>query len=57
MDVETLGVAMKKALPKASASDAGSVLVVSNEGTWTKGEPVTATISVSGTTLSITSEG
>ena len=55
MDAETLAIAMKKTLPKVDTADAGAMLVVSNEGTWEKGEPTTATISVSNNTLSITS--
>lgn len=56
MDVETLAVAMKKALPKPSAGDAGAILTVNAEGKWAMGEPITSTISVSGHTLVVTSE-
>ena len=58
MDVETLAVALKLAksrvLPVTEAGDAGDVLVVDNNGEWTKGTPISATISVSGTTLVVT---
>lgn len=58
MDVVDIGaavqLAMKTVLPSVSEADAGASLVVSSEGTWEKGESVSgATISVSGTTLSI----
>ena len=59
MDIMTvamaLGLAKRKVLPQVNSGDAGSMLVVNNEGAWVKGEPVTATISVSENTLSITS--
>lgn len=58
IDQETLFAALSLApsvtLPAVTAEDAGAGLVVSSEGTWEKGEATTATISVSGTTLSIT---
>lgn len=53
MDIETLAAAKKVVLPKATAGDAGAVMVVDNEGKWSKGEVVTATISVDGTKLKI----
>ena len=57
MDVETLAAAKKVVLPNATAGDAGAVMVVDNEGKWSKGEVVTATITVDGTKLKvITSE-
>lgn len=59
MDIMTvamaLGLAKRTVLPQVNSGDAGSMLVVNNEGSWVKGEPVTATISVSNNTLSITS--
>ena len=43
-------------LPEVTSGDAGSVLVVGNDGEWTKGEAVSATISVSGHTLTVVTE-
>lgn len=61
MDVVDVGAAIaqtkKKILPAATAADAGSQLVVGSDGTWQKGEATNATISVSGTTLTITTGG
>lgn len=60
MDSTTLGAAiamMGKILPSVEAADAGAVLTVGNDGKWTKGAATTATISVSGTTLTITTGG
>lgn len=54
MDMVTLGAALALALPHAEAADAGALLVVGEDGKWVKGEATTATISVSGTTLTIT---
>lgn len=58
MDMQIIAAAValakKKILPAATASDAGAMLVVDSQGQWAKGEAVTATVSVSGTTLSIT---
>lgn len=62
MDIVDIGAAVQRAkktvLPSVSAADAGASLVVSSEGTWEKGEVAAgATISVSGTTLSIVTGG
>ena len=61
MDVQALGAALalakKTVLPAVDDSDAGAQLVVASDGTWQKGEPTSAVISVSGTTLSITGGG
>lgn len=58
MDIVSIGVAVelakKTVLPQASSGDAGSQLIVDENGKWAKGEPITAAISVSGTTLTIT---
>ena len=55
MDVETLGAAVAIAkntvLPKAAPSDAGTTMVVGQDGKWTKGQPISASITVSGTTM------
>ena len=61
MDIQTLGAALalakKTVLPQATAADAGEQLVVGNDGAWTKGTAVSAAVSVSGTTLTITTGG
>ena len=58
MEYETLAAALKLApkrtLPAVTAEDAGALLVVDNEGKWSKGEVITATISVNETKLEIT---
>ena len=58
MDVETLGAAVKlaakKTLPPVTASDAGDVMVVGNDGKWSHGQAIESTVSVSGTTLVFT---
>lgn len=58
MDAVTLAaavaIAKKTTLPAVTNADAGATLVVDSQGQWAKGEAVTATVSVSGTTLSIT---
>ena len=60
MDAVTLAVALslakKKVLPQSNPEDAGAMLVVDSSGEWAKGEPISATISVNGTTLVVTSE-
>ena len=59
MDAETLGAALalakKTVLPAAAAQDEGAALVVGSDGEWTKGQPISATITVSDTTLVVTS--
>ncbi len=61
MDIQTLGAALalakKTVLPAATAGDAGDQLIVGNDGAWTKGTAVSAAVSVSGTTLTITTGG
>ncbi|MBO7686748.1 MAG: hypothetical protein J6V72_10200 [Kiritimatiellae bacterium] len=58
MDVVSIGAALalakKQVLPQTTAADAGDVLAVGPDGTWTKAESANATITVSGTTLTIT---
>lgn len=60
MDVETLAVALKlapkKTLPAVTPSDAGLTMVVGNDGKWTKGEVVSATISVDNHTMVVVTE-
>lgn len=61
MDIVTLGAALalapKAVLPAASASDVGEALVVGADGSWEKGAVTGATITVNGTTLTITPGG
>ena len=61
MDMTTLGAAValakKVVLPTAEAADVGKVLTVGDDGKWTAGAPISATITVSGSTLVITGEG
>ena len=60
MDSATLGAAlalMKSYVPKGEAAEAGEVLTVGPDGSWTKGEVTGATITVDGTTLTITTGG
>lgn len=57
MDIVSIGAAVelakKTVLPVADSGDAGEVLTVGADGTWTKGAVTDATITVSGTTLTI----
>lgn len=58
MDVVDIGAALNLAkkgiLPAATSTDAGEVLTVGADGSWTKGAVTGATITVDGTTLTIT---
>lgn len=57
MDMQTLGAALalakKTVLPAVSQEDSGMQLVVGSDGEWGKGATTTASVSVSGTTLTI----
>lgn len=58
MDAETLAVAVKlakkKTLPPVTSEDEGSMLVVNENGEWSKGTPISSTLTVSGNTLVVT---
>lgn len=57
MDMQTLGAALalakKTVLPSVTQEDSGMQLVVGSGGEWEKGAATTASVSVSGTTLTI----
>lgn len=61
MDGETLKLAVKRAkeaiLPEVTPADAGAVFTVNDEGEWVKGQPIDASVSVSGTKLVIIAGG
>ena len=58
MDMATLGAALAKAgLPAATEADVGKVATVGADGKWGAGAVTDATITVSGTTLTITAGG
>lgn len=53
MDAEAMGM-IRRTIPKVTPEDAGAVMVVGEDGNWTKGEVTDATISVVGHGLVIT---
>lgn len=53
MDAEMMGV-LRSTVPNPTPEDAGAVMVVGQDGKWTKGEIVNATITVENHGLYIT---